>query len=500
MWITFFNSKGHYSLYFSLLFIHCIYSQNKDSSFINTNPNAEIFDNNNQKVGDTPFDFKKLNKNIVKIKIFKENFDTIKITLKEKRKDNMTFLNAIEECNSCLLENKKNKENNVLKMTKLFKETENAILVGIEVPSIKIDENQVLGELNGNKKKLKDKDIYRLLGYPENMEMRILNTFQNSYVNATFFSKKDSKKDISNLQNPKIIFKPIVKNLNFDLNGRLHRDYSGPCFLECEWQVFDLSDLENPIKTFTITTNYYRTSNNYELLLHEMIALSERELLEEESLHNLISTSEQNYLEKSKGKVIEIPLTQSRLYTNTSEMLKETVNSIVTVETEGKFGSGVFVTDNGYLITNYHVIEGKKPIFIKIDKDKKVKAELIKSNKDFDLALLKIEVQNIKGLSFFNSNKTNLGDEVYAIGTPLDKKLVQTITKGIISGYRELNGVNFIQSDVSINSGNSGGPMLNTKGEIIGINTLKADGKNISGIGFSIPSNVVLEMLNIKTN
>ncbi|GAA4760753.1 hypothetical protein GCM10023230_07120 [Flavobacterium hankyongi] len=481
-----------------MLFINFIYSQNSGSNFISTNPNAEIFDDNNQKIGNTPFDLKKLNKNIVKINIVKENFDTIKITLKEKRKDNMAFFNAIEECSSCLLDKGKNTEDLVLKMTKTFKETENTILVGIEVPIIKIDENQVLGELNGNKKKLKDKDIYRLLGYPENMEMRILNAFQNSYVNATFFSKKDSKKDVSNLQNPKIIFKPIVKNLNFKLSGKLHRDFSGPCFLECEWQVFDLSDLENPIKTFEIKTNYFRSGNNYELLLHDMIALSERELLEEESLHNLISTSQQKYLEKSKGSVIEIPLIQNRSYTNTSEMLKESVNSIVTVETEGKFGSGVFVTDNGYLITNYHVIEGQKPIFIKIDKDRKVKAELVKANKDFDLAILKVNA-NIKGLSFYDSDKTNLGEEVYAIGTPLDKKLIQTITKGIISGYREFNGVNFIQSDVSINSGNSGGPMLNNRGEIIGINTLKASGKNISGIGFSIPSNIVLKMLNIKT-
>ena len=104
----------------------------------------------------------------------------------------------------------------------------------------------------------------------------------------------------------------------------------------------------------------------------------------------------------------------------------------------------------------------------------------------------------MKALSFGNSDSTGTGDEIFAAGTPLDKSLGQTVTRGIISGYREWNGVNFIQTDVSINAGNSGGPLLNQKGEIIGITTMKAFGKGIEGIGFGIPSNVVIDMMNIK--
>lgn len=497
--IFFLNMKNCIPVLFFSLFINSLCAQNENAGYINTNPSgAEILDEKDQKLGTTPFDFEKLDKQISKIKIVKDNYNTIEISLKEKRKSTERFFNAITECNTCLIDAEKSTESNVLKLTKSFKEIENTILVGIEDPVLSIDKEQILGKLNGTKKDLKDKDIYRLLGYPENMEMKILNSFQNSYIDASYFSRKDLGKEVSNLQNPKIIFKPVVKNIHFDLEGRLLRDYSGPCFLECEWQVFDLSNLEKPIQSFLIKTAYHRTGNNYELLLHEMIALSERNLLENESLHSLITEAEQKYLEKSKGESIKIPLSLNRSYANTSEMLKEVVNSIVTVETEGKFGSGVFISDNGYLITNYHVIEGNKPIFIKVDKEKKIKAEIVKHNKDFDLAILKISGANNKGLSFSNSDQTSLGDDVYAIGTPLDKKLVQSISKGIISGYREINGVNFIQSDVSINSGNSGGPMLNAKGEIIGINTLKASGKDVSGIGFSIPSNVVLKMLNIE--
>ena len=256
-----------------------------------------------------------------------------------------------------------------------------------------------------------------------------------------------------------------------------------------------MSNLKTPISSFLVTVDHYRTGNDYELILHEMIALSEIKLLETESLYDVLAATEKKHLEQSKGEKIKIALSTPKKHQNITDMLKETSSSVVAVETEKKFGSGVFISDNGYIITNYHVIEGEKTVFVRIDKQKKINAEIIKSNKDFDLVILKVDV-NSKGLSF-NKSSTNLGEDVYAIGTPLDKKLQQSISKGIISGYREFNGVNFIQIDTNINSGNSGGPLLNSNGEIIGINTLKTIGENVSGIGFSIPSSLVLKMLNI---
>lgn len=327
------------------------------------------------------------------------------------------------------------------------------------------------------------------------MQFMVLNSFKDSYITDQYFSNKISEKDVSNLQNPKLIFKLIVKKLNFNLKGKLLRDCSGKCSIECEWQLYDLSNLKTPISSFLVTVDHYRTGNDYELILHEMIALSEIKLLETESLYDVLAATEKKHLEQSKGEKIKIALSTPKKHQNITDMLKETSSSVVAVETEKKFGSGVFISDNGYNITNYHVIEGEKTVFVRIDKEKKINAEIIKSNKDFDLVILKVDV-NSKGLSC-NKSSTNLGEDVYAIGTPLDKKLQQSISKGIISGYREFNGVNFIQIDTNINSGNSGGPLLNSNGEIIGINTLKTIGENVSGIGFSIPSSLVLKMLNI---
>ena len=199
------NLKKDFLIVFFLFFSITFYSQTENLNLINTNPQgAEILNDQNLVLGITPFDFKKLEKQTLKIKIVKANYDTIHITLKEKKKDTETFLNAITECNTCLIDTEKGTEKNVLKLLKSFKETDNIILVGIENPILKINEDDLLGKLNGSKKYLKDKDIYHLLGYPENMEMKILNSFKNSYIDANYFSRKDSeKKEVSNLQSPK---------------------------------------------------------------------------------------------------------------------------------------------------------------------------------------------------------------------------------------------------------------------------------------------------------
>ena len=178
-------------------------------------------------------------------------------------------------------------------------------------------------------------------------------------------------------------------------------------------------------------------------------------------------------------------------------MIAAAAGAVVTIENENSFGSGVIISSEGYIVTNCHVVKNKKSVTVKLKQNKKYKAEIVKVNGDYDLALLKISAEDLKTLSFGNSDSSQESDEVFAIGTPVDKNLGQSVTKGIISGHMEWNGVKFIQTDVSINPGSSGGPLLNSGGEIIGITTMKISAKGVEGIGFCISSNDVLEMLNI---
>ena len=155
-------------------------------------------------------------------------------------------------------------------------------------------------------------------------------------------------------------------------------------------------------------------------------------------------------------------------------------------------GSGFIISDDGYIVTNNHVIGEADEITVRLDEGKQYEAEVIGRDSQVDLVLLKIEVDGkLPFVKFGDSTKSRVGDWVLAIGSPFN--LGGTVTAGIISSSRRnvgnSNYNNFLQTDASINRGNSGGPMFNMDGEVIGVNTMifSPTGGNV-GIGFAIPS------------
>ena len=162
-------------------------------------------------------------------------------------------------------------------------------------------------------------------------------------------------------------------------------------------------------------------------------------------------------------------------------------------------GSGFIIKENGIVITNNHVIADAEDILIRVG-DKEYSAEVIGADPYMDLAVLKMETkEKFKPVSFGDSNKARVGDWVVAIGNPFG--LGGTVTSGIISARNRQIGLtryeDFIQTDASINQGNSGGPLFNLKGEVIGVNTaIIAPGQSGSiGIGFAIPSNAASNVI-----
>jgi serine protease Do len=169
-------------------------------------------------------------------------------------------------------------------------------------------------------------------------------------------------------------------------------------------------------------------------------------------------------------------------------------------------GSGVIVSADGYILTNYHVISEAEQVKVELTDNRTFDAKVIGSDKLSDLAVLKINSSNLPVLPLGDSDRMRVGDVVLAIGNPLG--VGQTVTSGIISAKGRSTGLSdggfedFIQTDAAINQGNSGGALVNTNGELIGINSqiLSPSGGSI-GIGFSIPSNMaesVMEQL-VKT-
>ena len=199
-----------------------------------------------------------------------------------------------------------------------------------------------------------------------------------------------------------------------------------------------------------------------------------------------------------------------------SVVVKKSIDSVVGINTVSKvtrqsffgpqsgyvegIGSGSIVSEDGYIVTNSHVVsDGEaKEINVLFNNGETAPAELVWNDASLDLAIIKVDEnnKNLKAIDIGDSDEIGVGDRVVAIGNPLGFQLQSTVTSGIISGLNRSVSFNtgvqmdgLMQTDAAINSGNSGGALLNSRGQLIGINTAKAG--NSDGIGFAIPINTV---------
>jgi serine protease Do len=167
---------------------------------------------------------------------------------------------------------------------------------------------------------------------------------------------------------------------------------------------------------------------------------------------------------------------------------------------QGGLGSGVIVRGDGYVLTNHHVVDGADQVRVELSDGRSLEADVVGSDAPSDLAVLKIDAANLQTLSLGDSDQVQVGDVVLALGNPLG--VGQTVTMGIVSAKGRATGMgdgsfeDFIQTDAPINQGNSGGALVSTRGELIGINSqiLSPSGGNI-GIGFAIPANMARNVM-----
>lgn len=208
-----------------------------------------------------------------------------------------------------------------------------------------------------------------------------------------------------------------------------------------------------------------------------------------------------------------IPTVTSSNSTSIAEVAKKAADSVVEISTEvvatddffGQFitqgaGSGVVLTEDGYIITNNHVISGAKKITVRLTNGKEYAAKLIGTDSQTDVAVLKIELQNEKltPAQLGDSDKLIVGETAVAIGNPLGK-LGGTVTNGIISALdREITisgrTMRLLQTNAAINPGNSGGGLFNSQGQLVGLVVAKSAGSDVEGLGFAIPVNKVKEV------
>ena len=190
------------------------------------------------------------------------------------------------------------------------------------------------------------------------------------------------------------------------------------------------------------------------------------------------------------------------------EIYDSTICSVVSItcvgESGGSSGTGVIVADSGYIVTNCHVVEGAKAITVLLNDDRSFSASIVGTDPISDLAVIYVKAEGLQAATFAPSEDIRVGDTVCAIGDPLGAELRGTMTNGIVSAINRNittggRTMTLIQTNAALNSGNSGGPLIDRFGHIIGINTMKIgsqmNASGVEGLGFAIPSTTVVDVI-----
>jgi len=269
------------------------------------------------------------------------------------------------------------------------------------------------------------------------------------------------------------------------------------------WKVFDKKVGEVVMEHSNSSEIYFRQEfyqnleyniDNFENALISFLQRDEFIKMVNEGQSNLTSIKTEKNTEAITLSSPSIPK-----FEKLSDMIQYANKACVTIITDGGHGSGVIIDESGLMLSAYHVVEGVNQIDVKFSSGLTLSAEVVRSDAFNDIVLLNINGEGFTALPFYQEeNDAPLGSEVLTIGTPAELELGQSIAKGIISGKRKIEDRNYIQSDISISPGNSGGPLLNSKGEVLGIIQRKITGGGVEGIGFAAPIEHISTLLNIK--
>ena len=190
------------------------------------------------------------------------------------------------------------------------------------------------------------------------------------------------------------------------------------------------------------------------------------------------------------------PLTAQEIYARVNPTVVTVIAQLG--EDGASVGTGVIFTSDGYILTNYHVLEGGMDCTVALSTGHSYEARYVAGDAENDLAVLKTDLTGLPAAEFGDSEDLVVGDPVYAIGNPLGYELRGTLTDGIVSAINRdvwVDGrtMNLIQTNAALNTGNSGGPLINVYGQVVGINTIKMTSSysNVEGLGFAIPLSLI---------
>jgi hypothetical protein len=290
-----------------------------------------------------------------------------------------------------------------------------------------------------------------------------------------------------------------IKEMNYDLcfpniGFGDRRTVKGSLHINVDWQIYSMLDRKVIFEISTEGLGTQKTNTDFVDLYEEAFRIATVNLLANNEFHEIVVRDEKPSEPFDIFEINAITLYERPI----SDQINNIRKNVVTVLAGPAHGSGFFI-EKGLILTNAHVVEKTKFLKIKTFDGEEVNAELVRMNTRRDVALLKIaDKQNSSALPLLQ-REIGVGSDVYAVGSPLDEKWSETVSRGVISGYRNENGLKLIQSDVNALPGNSGGPLLDRNGNVVGISQ---GGIMISsapaGINFFIPIVDALGALNIR--
>ena len=286
-----------------------------------------------------------------------------------------------------------------------------------------------------------------------------------------------------------------------DNTGALARLTSrGEATMTVEWQVYDpaVREVIARLETTARGEDNKRARDALDRVLIAAFRVNTQVLLAKPEFRALANTA-------AKGEDRKVPVDRSTLLIALAKATGKTSiaqasGSVVTVLVDGGHGSAFLISPDGYFLTNQHVVGEARTVRIRWTDGFETDGEVLRTDKHRDVALIKSSAHSRQPLAL-RPSLARAGDTVFAIGTPLDEKFEGTVTRGIVSAYRMEEGLNLLQSDVSITFGNSGGPLLDEQGAVIAISeaVYRPTGHDIpTGINLFIPIGDALDFLAIK--
>jgi len=272
----------------------------------------------------------------------------------------------------------------------------------------------------------------------------------------------------------------------------------GDSSMKIDWQIYSPIKKQVVARASTSGTGHLDNSvqGGYQRLLMEAFSSNVRELTQNASFREALNAP------KALANGFVAPGQQSKIVLAGSlkapvRRIEDAVGSVVMLQTGGGTGSGVLISDDGYILTNAHVVGDEKNLRVRWSDRIETLAEVVRVAKDRDVALIKTNPRERTPLAIKRS-AVSPGQRVYAIGTPLDKAFQNTVSSGVVSGNRILDGLRFIQSDTTVSPGSSGGALLDENGSVIGITVLGYQNNGPAGLNLFIPIGDAMDFLSLE--